>query len=334
MNWIARFGLVVFVLLPFAAAAEPINLKLSYFSSDRSTSYRASVKPFLDAVNAQAQGVIHIEPFTGGSLGKDLSQQPDLVLNGTTDIAYVIAGMTRNRFPDNNIIEMPGLYRDMREATFVFTRLMAAGALKGYEDFFVIGAFVTEPETVHSRTPIATLDDLKGKKIRVNNPGEAAGLDKLGAIPVLMPVNQISEALTGGRLDAALVPPSPLTDFGIKRVATYHYMLGTSGAPLLLVMNRKKFESLPEPAQNLIRKYSGQWAAERFIETYDVAERQIMQQLKSDPDRKVIMPTARELDTAHAAFKSVKDEWAAVSPRNRELLKAAELEIAKLRAGQ
>ena len=48
---------------------------------------------------------------------------------------------TSDRFSDDTIIELPGLFRDMREATLVYTRLIAAGALRGYEDFFVIGAF-------------------------------------------------------------------------------------------------------------------------------------------------------------------------------------------------
>ena len=185
----AGLAVISLVLLPFTAAAEPIKLKLAYFSSDRSTSYRAAVLPFLEAIKGEGQGLIEIEPHLSGALGKEIPKQPNLVLDGTADIAYVVAGMSRHLFPDNSIIELPGLYRDMREGTLVLTQLVAANMLKGYEDFFVIGAFVTEPETIHSRTPIASLNDLKGKKIRVNNPGQAAGLDKLGAVPVLMPVN-------------------------------------------------------------------------------------------------------------------------------------------------
>jgi TRAP-type C4-dicarboxylate transport system substrate-binding protein len=323
---------LVLAWAPAATAADPVTLKLSYFSSDRSTSYLAAVKPFVDAVNAGGQGVVQIDPQVSGALGKDLAQQPDLVVSGTVDLAYVVPGMTRDRFTDNYIIEMPGFYRDMREATFVYTRLVANNALKGYEDFFVVGAYVTQPENIHGRTPIGSLNDLKDKKIRVNNPGQAAALDKLGAIPILMQIFQISGALASGRLDAALAPPTTLVDFGIRRVATYHYLLGTGGAPLLLVMNRKKFESLPQSAQDLIRKHSGEWTAQRFINTYEPAERETMQQLRSDPNRKVIMPSSQDLDTARAAFKSVLDEWVAISPRNRELMKAAQSELTKLRA--
>ena len=173
---LARCALFSFVLMSAAAAAEPVKLKLAFPSSDRSTSYLAAVKPFVDAVNAEARGLVEIETYFSGALGKDPAEQPQLVLDGTADIAYVVTGLTRNRFAENAIIEMPGLFASMRESVAVFTRLVAANALQGYDDYTVIGAFVTEPETIHSKTPITSLADLKGKRIRVNNPGEAAAL--------------------------------------------------------------------------------------------------------------------------------------------------------------
>ena len=82
-----------------------------------------------------------------------------------------------------------------------------------------------------------------------------------------MPVNMIAEAISSGNIDGAAVPASMLFEFGIARVATYHYFLPISPAPLALLMNRKKFDALPAPAQDIIRKYSGEWAADRFIES-------------------------------------------------------------------
>lgn len=57
-----------------------------------------------------------------------------------------------------------------REATLAYTRMVAAGALKGYEEFFVVAALGTGPLSIHMRLPVASLKDLKGKKIRAINP--------------------------------------------------------------------------------------------------------------------------------------------------------------------
>jgi TRAP-type C4-dicarboxylate transport system substrate-binding protein len=123
-----------------------------------------------------------------------------------------------------------------------------------------------------------------------------------------------------------------LLEFGISRLASYHYLLDISTAPLALVMNRKKFDSLPKRAQDIIRKHSGEWPIASFVDTQAAVTREIMEQLTSNPGRKVVRPSPADLDTAQRAFKSVVAEWVAKSPRNREQLKAAETEIAKLRA--
>jgi TRAP-type C4-dicarboxylate transport system substrate-binding protein len=323
-----------FILVPAVSAAEPIKLKLSFYTSDRSNVYQVAVKPFVDAVNAEGKGLIAIEVYFSGVLGKLQVEQPKLVLDGVADIAFVSPGVTPDLFHDNQVIELPGLFRDMREATLTYTRLIAKNLLKGYEDFFVVGAFASDPESIHSRPPVPSLDGLKGRKIRANNPTAAIALEKLGMAPAVMPINMISDAISSGNLDGAAIPPSMLFEFGIGRVASHHYFLKTSAAPLALLMNRKKFDSLPVQAQNIIRKYSGEWAAARFIEEREVIENQVMEQLKSDTKRKVVFPSQPDLEKASAAFKAVTDEVVSRNPRAREMLKAAESEVAKLRPAE
>ena len=169
---LAMLGLV---MLPVAACAEPIKLKLSFFTSDRSYVYQNQVKPFVDAVNDEGQGLIEIEMSISAALSpRCRPEQPQLVADGTADIAIIVPGQTPDRFGDTGVMELPGLYRDSREASLVFTRLIQAGALKGYNDFFVVGAFVSGAESIHSRKPIAANEDLKGLTIRTNNRTEAA----------------------------------------------------------------------------------------------------------------------------------------------------------------
>ena len=63
-------SLLSFSLLPCAAVAEPIKLKLSYFTSDAEVIYRSGVKPFVDSVNAAANGLLEIDVYASGSLEK------------------------------------------------------------------------------------------------------------------------------------------------------------------------------------------------------------------------------------------------------------------------
>lgn len=151
--------------------------------------------------------------------------------------------------------------------------------------------------------------------------------------PVPMPVNLVAEALSDGKIDTATAPLAMLFEFGIGRVSSYHYMLEIGAAPLALVMNRRKFDSLPREAQDIIRKYSGEWPVAGYLQSYEAAGRQVMEQLRSNPRRKVIDPSPADRATAELVFKSVIDEWAAKAPANRKQLEIVRTEIARLRAG-
>ena len=132
---------------------------MAYFSSDRTTTYLASDKPFVDAVNADTSGLIHIDVGVSGVSARIRTEQLRLVLKGAVDFAFVVPGYTPAHFPDNTVIELPGLFADVHEATLVYTGLIAANELRGYDELFVVGAFATEPETIYTRPPAGSLDE-------------------------------------------------------------------------------------------------------------------------------------------------------------------------------
>ena len=328
-----RGAAIASILLPIAALGEPIKLKLAYFSSDRSRTYTIAIKPFVEAVNADEQGGgLVIEAFPGGALGKDLSQQAQLVRDGSADIAFVVLGTVADQFKDHAVIELPGLFRDMREATLVNTRLLASGLIQGYDDFFVIGSFASESQIIHTRVPISSLEDLRGKRIRSDNPIEASALAMLGMSPVILPIGKTQEAISRGTIDGAATAVGPLADFGLGRVMTYHYFLSLGPSVRSILMNRKKFESLPKAGRDLIRKYSGEWLAERVVDGYEPNTAAQLERLKTDPLRTAISPMRTEVEQAEAAFRAVRNQWADASPHHRLLLNAVEAEIAKFRA--
>jgi len=308
------------LLLPALAAADPINLKLSFWSSDRSRIYEASIKPFVDAVNADSGGLVHIEVYFGGAISGVQSQQPQLVADGTADLAPAILGRTPERFHDTSVMELPGLFPDGRQAARVFTQLAREGALAGYEDFFVVDAYLSGPESIHSRKPIASTADLKGLRIRVNNPTEAEVLQRFGAIPVLLAINKTTEAISNGTIDGATAPPSMLAEFGIGRVTTNHFMIGLGGVPIALLMNRKKFESLPAAAQAVIRKYGGQWLSDYTAKSLTAWDHEVLATLEQDSRRTVVYPSAADAKAIQAVFDDVIHEYAGSSDHSRALL--------------
>src|SRR5258708_37184716 len=182
-NAIARCAVIAVALLPAAPLAEPIKLKMAYFSSDREPPYVTVLQPFGDAVNREGKGIVEVVPYPGGVLGRSYAKQAQLVLDGIADMAWVNPSLTPDRFPDDAVLEFPGLFRDLKEATLVRTRVAGSGALRGYEDFFVIAATANFPLMVHSRSQIGSLGDFLVTILRVNNLIEGNALKANGITP-------------------------------------------------------------------------------------------------------------------------------------------------------
>lgn len=316
------------------AIAAPLRLKLAYFSSDRTSTFASAIRPFAEAVNADDGGHVQIEVLANGVLGKNPAAQLQLLADGRADIVFALPGYSPELFPDSAVVQLPGLFANLREGSLVFTKLIEAGALRRFEDYTVIGAFVTEAETIHMRPAVTALSDLQGKRVRANNPITAATLGKLGMHPVFVPITQVATDLAKGELDGAAVPPAPLFEFGIGRLATYHYLLPLGGAPMVLLMRRATFEALPADVRKVVRAHGGTWLAERFSEAQEAHLGDMLQRLRSDPQRHVVTPTQEERAVAEVAFREVASEWAAGTSRNAELMHALAEALSSVRAGQ
>jgi len=320
------------VLLPPAASAGTAKLKFAFFSSDREFAFRGVVKAFADAVNVAADGAVEIELYPGGVLERNYAKQAQLVLSGEADIAWAQPALTPDLFPDNGVMELPGLFRDLREAALVHTRLAQGGVLRGYDQFVVVGALATNPLVIHTRMPAFSLDDLAHKRIRSSSRTEGMVLKALGMVPYEVPITETSGALNRGMIDGATAALEAFADFGISRFTQYHYMLGLGCVPLLVVMNKRKFDELSEPVQNLIRRHGGDWMAARYVATAGAYNAEVLQRLKSDPRRSAIEPTAAERARAALAFEATIRDWTSADPRRRQLLERVQAELAILRA--
>jgi len=319
------------LLFRFAAGGEPVVLKLAFFSSDRTHLYLSSIKPFVDAVNAEGAGRVRIDVHFSGGLGKDLTKQTRLLRDGLADIAHVVPSYESASFSDAAVIELPGLFKDAREATLAAAQLIETDVIRGFKDYFVIGVYVTEPETVHSRTRIASLADLDGRRIRVSNDTEMDVLSRLGVVASFIPLYEVASAISHGEVDGALGSPITITEFGIGRVATNHYFLPTSCVAHVLMMTRARFDGLPADVQALIRKFSGRWFGDTYIRINEAVIATIMKQLADDPRRKIVFPSGTDRQRAEAIFRAVADDYAAQNIHNAALVEAARAAVTALR---
>ena len=319
-----------------ARAADPVKLRFASWTSDTEETLLTVFKPFAEAVNRDSGGAVQIDVFPNGVLGRNLMQQAQMVLDGIADFAWVVPAFTPGRFPETEVFEMPGLFRDLREATTVFSRITAAGKIKSFEKFkFIpIGTVGTDPYTIHTRVPVKSLADLKGLKIRTTSSIEADTLRGLGAVPVGITTVEGVEAAARGTIDGTTMHLSPLFDYGYVRVLQHHYFLGLGTVPVTILMSKAKFDSLPKAGQDAIVKNSGMAIAKLFSDNISAYNAKLMKKLEDDPKHTVVIPSKADKDAAQPIFDSVINAWLTKSPDNKPMLDLVQTEIAAVRAGK
>ena len=320
------------VLAPAFVSAEPIKLKFAVFSPDSERLYNTVKKPFAAAVNADSGGTIEIELYPNGALGRAPQQQAQMVLDGVSDIGFIVPPFTPGRFPDSEVLELPGMFQNLAEGTQVYTNLIKSGVLRDYGDFVPIAMWATPPFSLHSNFPLASVKDLKGKKVRGSGVIQIESLKALGAVPVGMPPTEVPEAMARRTIDATTSQPAVLFDFGLDRVTSHHYFIRLGAVPLAVVMNRKKFEALPKAGQDAIVSHSLDWINKLYDDSMLEYDQSLIDRLKADPKRTVVFPDAADQEAARVAFEPVIQSWIAKRPQNADLYKAATGEIEKIRA--
>jgi TRAP-type C4-dicarboxylate transport system substrate-binding protein len=324
--------LMLAAFAPATASAQPVTLKLAFFASDTEVNYAKAIKLWADAVNADPAGAVKIEVFPNGALGKALPAQPQMVLDGVADIAFVNPALVPGRFPDDQVFEVPGLVGNIKEGVALYQALLKANLLRGYSDYYVIGSFMNANAHVFSRKPIKSVNDLKGMKVRISGAVIGQTVKELGVVPVLMPPNEVVEAMGRGTIDATTTVPAAVVDFGIDRVTSYDYLIQLGTNPFAVLMNRKKFESMPKAAQDQIAKYSPGWINDTYIKNLSAYNEEVIGQFRADKKRTVVTPADADMPAIKAASEKVTADWAAKSPENAQLLAKARALLAEIRA--
>jgi len=306
-------------------------VKLSFFGPDTEVNYAKAIKPWAEAINADPSGAIKIELYPNGALGKSLPAQPQMILDGVADIAFVNPALVPGRFPDDQVFELPGLVGNMREGVALYQALLKSDSLRGYSDYYVLGTLMNVNANVFSRKPIKSVGDLKGLKVRISGAVIGQTVKELGVVPVLMPPNEVVEAMGRGTVDATTTVPAAVVDFGIDRVTSHDYLIQLGTNSFSVLMNRKKFESLPKAAQDVLAKYSPGALNDTYVKNLSAYNSELIAQFRADNKRTVVAPSEADLATIKAASEKVTADWIAKDPHNAELLAKARQLLAQIR---
>ena len=316
-----------------AAAQDTVALRIGHFLPPQSLTHSKLFVPLAEGLTKDSGGMLKATVYPGGSLGRSPAQQLQLVMDGVIDVSFIVQSYTPGEFPDNSLIELPLLMEDTREACLVHERLYQRGLLRGYDKVKVIGLGTTSAYTLHLNFSYKTLDDLKGRKLRAATGVQSQIIDALGGTPVGgIAVTQTAESLSRGLIDGTLLGWESMITFRVIPVTTHHVQFPLGFTPLMVAMNRAKYDGLPAKLKKVVDKYSGDWVAEHLAKNYDAMGARALGAAQKSGKNTIVDLTPAERKRWEAALRPIVESWKAKHANGPALLVALEEEVKKIRA--
>ena len=256
----ARFALAVSLVLVFLAAPAFAQVKLIY-SIFFPASHRNSVlaTEWAREVEKRTNGKVQITLFYGGTL-TPADKCYDGVVNGISDIGMSVLSYTMGRFPLSEVLDLPLGTRTGLTATRLMNDFDDKFKPKELADVKVLYLHGHGPGLLHAKTPVRTLEDLKGMKIRATGT-TAKIVTALGATPVAMPMSDSYDAISRGVAQGIVCPVESLQGWKLGEVIKYTTQdFGAAySVTFFVVMNKARWESLPADVQKAIEQVSTEW---------------------------------------------------------------------------
>src|SRR5262245_23401589 len=322
---VAAFALVA----PTAPAkAEPITLKLNSPAPPWSYVNREVIGPWAEAVTADSEGTLKVQTFYGGTLGT-FANTYDRVIDQVVDIGFILTAFAAGKVKQQDVAALPFETENAGVASAALWNIYAKGVTAQDLDAVRPLALWTFPNAaIHSREPIRTLDDLKGKKLVASNAIAAKIVAALGATPISFRPDEAYTAIQRGTTDGVLMPFTGMETFKVHEVTRHHVDAALGSDPGMLFMNRQRYESLPPKAKAAIDKHSYLQISRAFGEK---TQEQWQKSRALVKDSIVTLAPEQEAEWKKR-LAPIASEWVQAVPDGAKVLEAFRAEVAAARA--
>jgi TRAP-type C4-dicarboxylate transport system substrate-binding protein len=319
-------GAGVALLAATQVSAQTV-LKLNSPAPPMSYLHREVITPWAEAVSNDSDGTLKIQTFYGGTLG-NFGNTYDRVVDDVVDIGFILTAFAAGKFPREDVAALPF------EAE---TAVLASNALwKLYEkkvtavEFDAVrplGMWTFPNAAIHTKEPVKSLDDFRGKKLAAANAIAAKIVTALGATPISLRPDEMYTAIQRGSVDGALLPFTGMGTFKIQEQAKHHLDVALGSDSAMLFINRKKYEALSDKAKAAVDKHSyaglsatfGRKTQEEWLKSRGIVA-----------DRVTTLTREQEAEWKKR-LAPIADEWIKTVPDGAKVLEAFRAEVAGAR---
>lgn len=305
-------GALAALAMSTTAFAQEVTLRLHQMLPAQATIPAKAIEPWAAKVQEESGGRIKVELYPAMQLGGQPPELYDQAKDGVVDLIWTVLGYTPGRFPKSEVFELPFLITNGEDSSAAFYNYVMENSADEFAGVKVIALHTHGPGLFHSKNPIASLDDLKGMKVRGGSRIISDMLANLGAEPVGMPVPQVTEALSKGVIDGTTIPWEVTPSLRVAELVKNH--TGFSGDHGLysqtfgFVMNMDSYNNLPDDLKAIIDANSGLETSRQFGKVMDEGDAAGLK-IAQDAGNNIV--TLDETETARwqEAAQPTIDKW-------------------------
>jgi len=304
------------VLGAVAAQAQEVTIKFSHFLPPNSNFHKNVLEPWCAAIAKDSGNKLKCQAYPALQLGGTPPQIADQVKNGVADIAWTSPSYSTGRFPRTEALELPfTLPPGGLAGSKAMWEYYQKNGQEDFKDFHVLAIFSASNVVMSTANkPILTVDGFKGVKLRSPSRFAALFLTSLGGTPVNIPIAQVTESISKGVIDGAMVPWEGVPTVKLHEFAKSHLdvpagQLKFANSLFAFVMNQAKYNSLSPELKKVIDDNSGlatsAWAGETGFDRVVPANHK----LSADRGNALLKLDAAEYARWVKASDNVDDEW-------------------------
>lgn len=247
-------------------ALAATNLRFAHFSPTSDPNH-VTATGFAEKVAAATNGDFTVEIFPSSQLGGEVDAVEGMLL-GTIDMTVPSAAVIANWVPEMNVLNMPFAFRDWDHYTEIaqgplLERIIEAAAEKNIR---VLGALTSGARHIMTREPLASFEDLSGRKIRtVQNPVHVATFNAFGANATAIAYPEVYSSLQTGVVDGADAANTNYFTEKFYEVAPNWAQVSWLFYSNFLIMREDKFQALPAATQEALKSIGREAGREHFV---------------------------------------------------------------------
>jgi TRAP-type C4-dicarboxylate transport system substrate-binding protein len=272
--------------------------------------HTVNYQAFTNKVKEKSGGRMEIRFHAASSLYPGPELIP-AVLDGRAEIAPVLASYLTDVLLEMGPLELPFMTSSMEEhkkAAFAlrgfYTEALAKKGLK------LIAMSTWPSQQIFSTSPIRTVADWKGKKIRVYGADSANLTRLMGGAPINIAFGEVYTALEKKTVDGAMTSATnaePMKFHEVAKFINYWYLAGA--AQEWVVVNQKAWDGLPKDLQQAVLDAVKDTNLEEKEWTDAIAFDERVKKRLPEIGMTVVDPPKEELAKARQIAKGAWDTW-------------------------